>query len=556
MQQQSADPFQAQEVHSSIEEYLGPPTCLACHEIEGEQVFHSVHYQWTGPTPNVPNIPGNAGKGVGGFNTYCGSVETSRRIACSTCHIGNGLAPREQISARQLQNIDCLMCHSEPYQRRAVSPLPQEDLNRDTKIDFADFARFAAGWQSIDCRTSNQWCMGADVNFDGIVTDQDLLRMADAWTTQTRPINLTFADYQGVERTWMLPDETPEGDFSFLPNLDAMTITPLEAARTVHRPTRATCLRCHAYAAGSDCGKRGDLSTITIDPPYETEIHMSVQGENFTCQQCHEFQEHRVIGRGLDLRPNDRTEQLDCQKCHENAPHEEQRLDSHVARVACQSCHIPRFAKNVSTEMDRDWNNPQWFQGLFGGQGGYKPEEIRAQNVVPTYAWYDGTSDVYVRGQIPLQNEAGEYVLSGPHGSVDSETARIHPMKEHLSESALHEDTGQLIPHSTFLYFVTGDFPRAVEAGMKQSGLTGSWRMVRVRAFQTINHGVEPHDNALQCGYCHESLREQEDLRMDLQGELGYALKGPSSQVCTQCHEPEEQKPFKTIHDKHVKDKK
>jgi hypothetical protein len=55
--------------HLSITEYTGPETCVVCHQGEAEDTFHSVHYQWSGPTPNVPNIAGDAGKGDVGFNT-------------------------------------------------------------------------------------------------------------------------------------------------------------------------------------------------------------------------------------------------------------------------------------------------------------------------------------------------------------------------------------------------------------------------------------------------------------------------------------------------------
>ena len=48
--------------HSNITSYAGPSTCLACHRQQAVSMFGSVHYQWTGATPNVPNIPGNAGK--------------------------------------------------------------------------------------------------------------------------------------------------------------------------------------------------------------------------------------------------------------------------------------------------------------------------------------------------------------------------------------------------------------------------------------------------------------------------------------------------------------
>ena len=44
---------------------------------------------------------------------------------------------------------------------------------------------------------------------------------------------------------------------------------------------------------------------------------------------------------------------------------------------------------------------------------------------------------------------------------------------------------------------------------------------------------------------------------VDLAGDLGYALKGPESTVCVQCHEREDEgMSFAKLHDKHVKDKR
>ena len=54
--------------------------------------------------------------------------------------------------------------------------------------------------------------------------------------------------------------------------------------------------------------------------------------------------------------------------------------------------------------------------GAFGGQGGWKPEETRAADVVPTYRWFDGTSEVYVLGQSPTLNANGEYEFGVPLG--------------------------------------------------------------------------------------------------------------------------------------------
>ena len=86
------------------------------------------------------------------------------------------------------------------------------------------------------------------------------------------------------------------------------------------------------------------------------------------------------------------------------------------------------------------------------------------------------------------------------------------------------------------------------------NGVPGSTEMpagtatVAVHTYQTINHGLETKDSALGCNACHGST-----ARMDLQGELGYALKGPESQVCTQCHGREDSMSFNGVHDRHVR---
>jgi hypothetical protein len=364
--------------------------------------------------------------------------------------------------------------------------------------------------------------------------------------------NLTFTDYNGTAHTWRLPVEDAQGSFQYVIDEVNMPVSAVVAAQTVHTPTRSTCLSCHAYAAGSDCGKRGDLSSRMVNPPVAVDVHMSPLGANLTCQACHQFTSHLVKGRGLDIRPNDIAEQLTCTSsaCHSLTPHNITTLNLHTSRVSCQACHIPEYAKLITTEMERNWSNPFWFPGMFSNQGGYKPEEVRQGNVTPTYAWFNGTSYVYVRGQVPTLRADGMYEFAAPYGSVDE--GRIVPMKEHTSNSAMLDSTGQMIPFSTFTFFVTGDFAQAVTAGMQAFNMTGTWSVVDVHTYQTINHQVEPFTNALQCGDCHAAYSGGAPTRMDLQGSLGYAPKAPLTQTCTQCHGMENNPGFVSVHDRHL----
>ena len=57
--------------HETISRYDGPQTCIACHPTEAREAHASLHYQQSGPTPFVPNIPGDAGKNNGALNTRC-----------------------------------------------------------------------------------------------------------------------------------------------------------------------------------------------------------------------------------------------------------------------------------------------------------------------------------------------------------------------------------------------------------------------------------------------------------------------------------------------------
>jgi hypothetical protein len=346
----------------------------------------------------------------------------------------------------------------------------------------------------------------------------------------------------------------------------SMSISRLEAARTVHRTQRESCLNCHAKAGGGDGTKRGDLSTALVDPPLHIDMHMSSSGQGMTCSSCHDAGGHRVFGRGVDLRPNDVPERFSCESCHEQ-PHEDfnnrnpESRDRHALRVACQSCHIPAYAKGVPTEVSRDWEYPHFSAAACNGRGGWLPEENKAGDLTPTYAWFDGTSEVYFLGEplddVPVKALAGgsqAYVLAQPNGNVKADGAKIHPMKEHVSKSARHLASNQLIGHSTFEFFRTGSFASAVEKGLEKEGRAGdAYDLVPIHTYQSINHGVEVADRALECGDCHDD-REYDGgpVRMDLQSDFGYGLRGPRSAVCPQCHELESSEGFKETHEEHV----
>ncbi len=118
-----------------IQKYEGTKTCLKCHKKEAEDVFHSLHYQWSSkacPSDLIGVKPGTKVGKMEDINDFCTNpkapwidryVNKDGKViidGCSKCHIGFGEKPSEKMTDKQLENIDCLMCHAPGYSRKVV----------------------------------------------------------------------------------------------------------------------------------------------------------------------------------------------------------------------------------------------------------------------------------------------------------------------------------------------------------------------------------------------------------------------------------------------------
>ena len=318
-------------------------------------------------------------------------------------------------------------------------------------------------------------------------------------------------------------------------------------------PTRSDCLKCHAKAGGGDAVKRGDLALATgttADRNYD--VHMATTGANLSCQDCHTTRNHRIAGKGSDLRATDLDVKMSCTQCHNAAPHEDININTHVARVACQTCHIPVYAKNAAdtvateaTETFRTWKSSD------ATTAPKHPSSVKANNLLPEYRFWNGKSDNYLLGDVArFDATTGAYPTSRPVGSVQD--GKLYPFKYKTAEQPMASGSNQLIALDTKVFFATADPIAATTQGLVNMGMSSStpWTWVQTDTFQLLNHQVSPSEQALQCASCHGTTG-----RMNLKGELGYQIKGSQTAVCTQCHGSKENKSFQVIHDKHVKDK-
>jgi len=444
-----------------------PSNCISCHYSEAMEMQGSTHYRWVGETPDMVNSTGTLqGKLTNGVNSYCINIKGDWPV-CGSCHVGRGKMPSDPTAG--LENIDCLVCHSEEYSTARI-------------------------------------------------------RLAD-------------------------------GSMGVLAPTDSMV-------QNVQAPTRANCLSCHAKAGGGDAVKRGDLSLATAhnsDPQFD--VHMNTSGSDLACQKCHVFENHLVIGKGSDLRPTDdvnRGAEISCTTCHTNKDslggHDNSTIGRHVARIACQTCHIPTYAK-VPTEIYRDWQLTHAGLPADGSAGPGHPLTLKEGNLIPEYRFWNRLSDNYLLGDdasLTYDAVKGTYPTSSPIGDVGE--GKLYPFKYKRANQPMTVADSRLIALDTFEYLKgSGDVDTAVKKGLVNTGYSADepYTWVETDTYQLLNHGISPSSSALQCNSCHENTST-----MDLQGQLGYQLKGPKNVVCFQCHGSEETKSFTTIHDKHVKDKR
>lgn len=285
----------------------------------------------------------------------------------------------------------------------------------------------------------------------------------------------------------------------------------LRVAQSVGEPSRVTCGNCHFTGGGGDAVKHGDLDSTLEFPERSTDVHMAVEGNDFQCHTCHETENHQVPGANMAVSP-DGANGFGCTKCHDEAPHKESRINKHTASVACQTCHIPFFAKEQPTQMDWDWSTA----GRDSEPAGVDRKSVKyrktmgtltwAKKVVPTYAWFNGKSKVYLKGEkidpkVPTK-------LAAPLGDRNDAAAKIHPFKNHTGMQIYDVKNKYFITNHVYGkdgFWSTFDWLRSATLGMKESGMefSGEYGFAPTEMYWRIDHMVSPKEKALLCLDCH-----------------------------------------------------
>ncbi len=294
----------------------------------------------------------------------------------------------------------------------------------------------------------------------------------------------------------------------------------LAAAKTVAAPTRTNCGTCHFNGGGGNNVKHGDLSEALYYPSPEMDVHMGQN--NFLCTDCHRTTDHQIKGRLVaDNITVDPKEQVACTDCHAAKPHTDERLNTHTASVACQTCHIPYMATKDPTKVTWDWST----SGQDIGDNHYTYLKIKGTfqyetNVEPTYLWFNGNLDYrYLLGD--KIDPAKPTMIDLPSGSIKDPNAKIFPFKVHKAKQPYDTGTNTLLAPITAGpggYWTTFDWDNAFKLTQERLGLpySGSYGFAETWMYWPTTHLVQPAANALQCADCHG-----EGTRLDWKA-LGY----------------------------------
>ncbi len=306
-------------------------------------------------------------------------------------------------------------------------------------------------------------------------------------------------------------------------------------AQKVGKSSRDTCGACHLNGGGGDGVKHGDMDSSLAAPEKSLDVHMDASGLDFTCGTCHKTSSHDVAGsrytptakdaKGAHLRgATDNGNPATCVSCHGTTPHKTQvRMNQHAAKLACQTCHIPEFARGgIATKMNWDWstagqrdaNGQHIVRKDAKGHITYesrKGDFVLAENVKPVYVWFNGQVN-YTLLTDKIDSNQAVTRINTLGGSATDGKSMIWPIKRFGGKQPYDTVNKTLItPHTAGNddtgYWKNLEWNKAIEVGMKTSGTpySGKFDFIKTQMDWPITHMVAPKDKALGCADCHSA---------------------------------------------------
>jgi Ni/Fe-hydrogenase subunit HybB-like protein len=518
------------QMHQEMDVLLGG-ACSNCHEDLGTTTFQPCADCHREPVePDDPTRPG---------------LKAAYHRQCLGCH--------ERTLAGAAAPTDCRSCHRPlvPDHGRLVRLEPGSSLADVT----AECVRCHAREARDLARTAHwNWSGPAPALAGaGHARAPGLLQVVDGYSVSLLPELVDSAPFHVVLPGWSVPWQRrqatgaagwPSDEATTMPSamagMDCLvchdgtglhrpdasvpfsTVTdaePMVLAARVSRPARDNCGSCHFHNGGWANARHGDLEPALAAPDPQLDVHMG--GADMLCTDCHLTRNHRVAGMSFGAPVTEG--RVRCEQCHGSHPHGitgalGPHLDTHVAAVACQTCHLPSAARGLPTLVARDLSTaglsepPPAVEAAVDSLLADRPRWLRshgsltwARNVVPAYRWFDGTRSAVLLGEAVSRRDTVD--LNAPRGDRRNPAALIHPFKTLVARLPQDTEKGTLLPvdfRSGALE--RGDWTAALSAGARAAGLSYSGRhgFAVTRTWTSLNHEIPPAREAFGCADCHQ----------------------------------------------------
>ncbi len=280
----------------------------------------------------------------------------------------------------------------------------------------------------------------------------------------------------------------------------------VKVAKSVGYPKRDNCGTCHYYGGGGLGVKHGDLDNSLNNPSDDIDIHMGKH--NLQCIDCHKTTKHNVTGNAYSVSSTPENG-VNCTDCHTGTIHKDERINSHLDAVACQTCHIPTYAKKIPTKMEWHWSKAgdDTKKDDVHKYLKKKGEFVYDENIKPEYHWFNMNANHYIIGD-KIENTNEILNINTPLGNIADTTAKIWPFKIHRGDQIYDIENKYIIPPVTYGeggYWNEFNWDKAARLGSELHKLpySGKYGFIKTQMYWPLSHMVSKKEDALKCESCH-----------------------------------------------------